>query len=357
MVPVPVRPAWQRHLGPRAACALLGLVPLLAAGMPPVGQGSQDMTRAAGPQAGHIADLWNLTVALCTVVFALILVAFVWALWRAPRGGADTPADVSGLSRIEHGPRRSVALATALSAALLLVLLVGSVVTDRALAHLTLRDAIHVELTGHQWWWSARYDDADASRVFDTANELHIPVGRPVIVTLKADDVIHSLWVPNLTGKKDLIPGRTATITLRADQPGTFRGQCAEFCGLQHAWMALLVTADTPAQYEAWAARQRQPAGTPADALAMRGQQVFLGSTCVMCHAIGGTEAGGRRGPDLTHLAGRRTIASGALPNDAQHLASWISNPQAHKPGSNMPAHAFSQDDLQALVAYLGSLK
>ncbi|HEX6706660.1 MAG TPA: cytochrome c oxidase subunit II [Albitalea sp.] len=318
---------------------------------------AQDALLAAGPQAAQIGELWNLTLALCTLVFGIILAILLIALWRAPRATADTPPDLSHLTHPEPGPRRSVIAGLALSIAGLLVLLVASLVTDRALAQLTLRDALHIELTGHQWWWSARYDDPDASRVFDTANELHIPVGRPVIVTLRSADVIHSLWVPNLAGKKDLIPGRTATLTLRADRAGVYRGQCAEFCGHQHAWMALLVVAEPAARFEAWAEAQRQPAATPSDALALRGQQVFLGSTCVMCHAIGGTDAGARNAPDLSHLAGRRMLAAGALPNDALHLAAWITDPQAHKPGVNMPAHAFAQPDLEALVAYLRSLQ
>jgi cytochrome c oxidase subunit II len=350
----------RRHLHV-SRCVLAVAAAVLAgaacAAEPALGAASQDMLRTSGPQAARILELWHLTVAICTLVFAAILVAFAWALWRAPRGGADTPADVSGLLHSEPGPRRSVVGAVGVSIVLLLVLLVGSVTTDRALAHLVLRDALHLEITGHQWWWSVRYDDEDPSRIFTTANELHIPVGRPVIVTLRSDDVIHSLWVPNLAGKKDLIPGRTATLTLRADQPGVYRGQCAEFCGFEHAWMALFVTADLPDRFEAWAAQQRRPAATPTDAKALRGQQVFLGSTCVMCHAINGTEASAQKAPDLTHLAGRGTLAAGALPNDDQHLASWISNPQAHKPGVNMPSHAFSQDDLQALVAYLRSLQ
>jgi cytochrome c oxidase subunit 2 len=317
----------------------------------------QDMLRTVGPQAAHIGDLWNLTLAICTLVFVAVLAACGIALWRAPRAGADTPPDVSSLERREPAAQRSVSAAVAVSIALLLVLLVASVATDRALAQLPLRDAVHIELTGHQWWWSVRYDDADPSRIFDTANEMHIPVGRPVIVTLRADDVIHTLWIPNLAGKKDLIPGRTTTLTLRADRAGTFRAQCAEFCGYGHAWMALPVTAEPPVQYEAWAARQRQPAPTPTDPQLLRGQQVFLGTTCVMCHAVVGTEAAAQRAPDLTHMASRPTLGAGVLPNDAQHLAAWISNPHAHKPGVNMPPHAFDKDDLQALVAWLGSLQ
>jgi cytochrome c oxidase subunit II len=319
---------------------------------------SQDALHAAGPQAAHIVDLWNLTVWISIVVFTAILAATAWAIWRSPRADAQTPPDVSGLSRREPGPVRHVIWAITISIVLLFVLLVASVGTDRALAALVLRDAVHIEVTSHQWWWSARYDDPkDASRMFTVANELHIPAGRPVILTLHSSDVIHSLWVPNLAGKKDLIPGRTATLTLRADKPGVYRGQCAEFCGAQHAWMAFTVTADPPEQYEKWANSQRAPSAKPYDDLTRRGQQVFMGSTCVMCHAIGGTEASGQQGPDLTHLASRRTLAAGTLPNDSQHLASWITQPAAHKPGVNMPAHAFSPEDLQALVAYLGSLQ
>jgi len=329
----------------------------LAAALPLAAFAAPDMTDAAGPQAAHILQLWRVTVLVCSAVFAAVLVALLWAVWRAPRGGADAPADVSGLMHGEPGPRRSVVLAVGVSSVLLLSLLLASVTTDRALAHLVLRDAIHIELTAHQWWWSARYDDPQPSRMFTTANELHIPVGRPVILTLNASDVIHSLWVPQLAGKKDLIPGRSATLTWRADRAGTYRGQCAEFCGAQHAWMALSVSADPPDQYEAWAAQQRAAAATPSESRTLRGQQVFLGASCVMCHNVSGTDAGAQHGPDLSHVGSRRTLAAGALPNDDAHLAAWITNPQAHKPGVNMPGTAFAPDDLQALVAYLRSLR
>jgi cytochrome c oxidase subunit 2 len=317
----------------------------------------QDMLRVAGPQSASIGELWDFTLAVCSIVFVAVLGGFLVALWVAPRGSETTPPDLTSFERREPRLQWRVGAAVAASVVLLLVLLVASVGTDRAMAQLPLRDAVHVELTGHQWWWSVRYDDADPSRIFTTANEMHVPVGKPVIVTLRSDDVIHSLWVPNLTGKKDLIPGRTATLTFRADRAGVYRAQCAEFCGLQHAWMALPVTAEAPEQYEAWAARQRQPASNPTDAQALRGQQVFLGSTCVMCHAVAGTEAAAQHGPDLTHVASRTTLGAGVIPNDPQHLAAWIENPQAHKPGVNMPGHVFPRDDLQALVAWLGSLR
>jgi cytochrome c oxidase subunit 2 len=164
--------------------------------------------------------------------------------------------------------------------------------------------------------------------------------------------------VPSLAGKKDLIPGRSATLQLRADVPGTYRGQCAEYCGAQHAWMAFEVIADAPDRYAAWADQQRAPAKEPPPNTQLAaGKQVFMGSTCVMCHSIGGTDASAMHAPDLTHLAGRRMLGAGVLPNTREHLASWISDPQSHKPGVNMPAHVFAPDQLAALVAYLQSLQ
>ena len=169
--------------------------------------------------------------------------------------------------------------------------------------------------------------------------------------------MIHSLWVPNLHGKKDLIPGKTSSIVLQAEAPGTYRGQCAEFCGVQHAFMAFFVVAEQPEAYERWAQAQRQPAQEPAEASAQRGKELFLSGSCMMCHAVQGTTANARKGPDLTHVASRATLAAGRLPNDRTSLASWIRDPQQAKPGTNMPAHNVPQDQLDALVAYLEGLK
>jgi cytochrome c oxidase subunit 2 len=317
----------------------------------------QDALLPAGVQAGHIGTLWNWTLGLCTLVFVLVFGALLVALWRAPRGGPEAAPDLSSLSTPERRIHRRVILATGAATLGLIALLAGDVITTRALGRLPLKDPVHIELVGHQWWWEARYRDADPTRNFTTANELHIPVGRPVIVTLLSNDVIHSLWIPNLQGKKGLIPGRIATLNLRADRAGTYRGQCAEFCGLEHALMALLVEAEPNDRYEAWAAAQRTSAPDPASAVARRGQQVFLGTSCVMCHAIQGTDANGQFGPNLTHLAGRRTIGAGIFPNSRGYLAGWIADPQALKPGVNMPANKLAPDDLQALLAYLETLK
>ena len=311
----------------------------------------------AGPQAAHIHALWLVMLAVCALVFAAVIGALAIAMRRAPRGDETSEPDTNMLGSDEPALRRAVTFGIAASAALLIALLVTSIVIERALAQLPLHDALHIRLTGHQWWWEATYDDAKPANVFTTANELHIPVGRPIVLTLESDDVIHSFWVPNLHGKKDLIPGRTATIALRADAAGTYRGQCAEFCGYQHANMALIVIAEPPERYERWAAAARTSAPQPVEPLAQRGQQVFLQSTCAMCHTIVGTPANGRRAPDLTHVASRLRIGAGTLHNDPVTLAAWISDPQRIKPGVNMPAHALPGADLQALVAYLGTLK
>jgi len=317
---------------------------------------AQSALDPAGPQAAHIHSLWHLMLAMCALVFVLVVAAAWIAVLRHRdrAGGAPELGDDPGRDR---RLTRNVGLATAASAVGLLALVVASVATDRALAGLPHEDALHVEITGHQWWWEVRYDDKDASKVFDTANEIHIPVGRTVALTLKADDVIHSFWVPNLHGKKDLIPGRTNTTMLRADAPGVYRGQCAEFCGYQHAWMGLLVVADPPDEYARWEDAQRATPPEPTDATIAEGRRVFESTTCAMCHAVQGTRANARRAPDLTHLASRRTLAAVALDNTPGNLAAWVQDPQRFKPGSNMPPVQLPPEQLGPLLAFLGSLK
>ena len=318
---------------------------------------AQHALRPAGPQAQSIADLWSLMLAVCTFVLVAVVGTMLLAVARRRRADATTPPDVERLDRGEPRARAVVTVAVGVSALLLVVLLVASIVTDRAIARMPLQDGLHIEVTGKQWWWDVRYDDADPSRVFTTANEIHVPVGRPVVLTLRSPDVIHSFWVPSLHGKKDLIPGQTVTFTLRADVAGVYRGQCAEFCGYQHARMGMLVIADPPDVFEQWADAQRKPAAPPADDTAQRGHDVFMATTCAMCHAIAGTQAAARAGPDLTHVASRTTIAAVTLPNNAAYLAAWIDDPHAFKPGTTMPAHALDGQDRNALVTYLTTLK
>jgi cytochrome c oxidase subunit 2 len=201
------------------------------------------------------------------------------------------------------------------------------------------------------------YPGETPDKQITTANELHLPVGRPARITLVANDVIHSFWVPNLSGKEDLIPGRVNRLVVTPRRTGVFRGQCAEFCGLQHAKMALDVTVQTPADFEAWKARAQASAAPPAEPLAAAGQQVFLTKACVMCHRISGTDAGGVTGPDLTHVAGRATLAAGTLPNGPGGLAAWIADPQGIKPGTSMPRVPLTGPELNAVVAYLETLE
>ena len=316
----------------------------------------EDVLASAGPQAQRIEALWWLMLAVCTAVFVAILLALAWTLVRARRGDPATPPDLSMRARSERGAQLAVVIAIAISAVGLVVLTLASLVTDKALAALGT-PTLEIQVTAHQWWWEVRYDDPDPARRFITANEIHIPVGRPVLVKLKADDVIHSLWVPNLAGKKDLIPGRDASMALQADKAGSYRGQCAEYCGAQHAKMALLVIADPPAQYEAWAAAERRPAREPSSAEQKKGRDLFVKGRCAMCHAIQGTSANARRAPDLTHFGSRETLAAGAVPNTVGHLAGWILDPHGIKPGVNMPANPMPPDDLHALLAYLGTLR
>jgi cytochrome c oxidase subunit 2 len=336
---------------------IAALLALLSAAGAACAAPAQNALRPAGIQAERIHDLWQLTLAICALVFAAVLIALLMALWRAPRSEAATPPDVSSLSMPEPRLRRNVLLAVGASVVMLFVLIVADFQTDRLLNRMPLADAVNIEVTAHQWWWEARYNDPEPGKIFTTANELHIPVGRPVVLTLKSSDVIHTFWLPSLQGKKDMIPGRTSLLRLRADQPGTYRGQCAEFCGFEHALMAFLVTAEPNDRYEAWADAQRREASNELSAQESRGRQVFMERSCVMCHTIQGTGANATFGPDLTHLAGRQTLASGVLPNNREQLAAWITKPQQQKPGTNMPSTALSQEELDALLAYLGTLK
>jgi cytochrome c oxidase subunit 2 len=214
-----------------------------------------------------------------------------------------------------------------------------------------------VDVVGHQWWWEFEYHDVTPSDVFTSPNELHIPVGVPVVLKAMSTDVIHSFWVPNLMGKRDLIPGIVTNTWIQADEPGVYRGQCAEFCGHQHAHMAFEVVAEPMDKFQAWIRHQREPALEPSTDEEKRGKDVFMQSTCVTCHAIRGTDAGSHVGPELTHVGSRLTLAAGTLPNARGHLAGWIANSQSIKPGNRMPPNALAAGDLQAVLAYVRSLR
>jgi cytochrome c oxidase subunit II len=306
----------------------------------------QSSLETAGSDADRVLSLWRLLLALATAVFVVVLGLAGLGLIRARRD--ERPS--------ERRIARSVAAGGIATVTILLFVTIASFTVD-AERRSPRAAGLLVKVTGHQWWWEVEYVDSMPQRRLTTANEIHIPVGRPVMVQLESQDVIHSLWVPSLGGKTDLIPGKTNTHWIEARRPGVYRGQCAEFCGHQHALMGLLVVAESPAEFARWYDRQLAVPAAPTDSVTARGQEVFLTRTCVMCHAIEGTPAGSRVGPPLTHLGSRRTLAAGTLANTKGHLAGWILDPQRIKPGVRMPPNPLPAAELHALLAYLGSLK
>jgi cytochrome c oxidase subunit 2 len=291
-----------------------------------------------------------ISLAVCGIVGVLLLVAIFHrrpSLQRDATGRLPVGRDGSGVPWVYAG------------AAISTVILFGSVVWTlavlAAVMHPASQPALTLQVTGHQWWWEIRYVGPEPSRTFTTANEIHIPVGQPVRIELISQDVIHSFWVPKLMGKMDLIPGQTNVTWVEADVAGTYRGQCAELCGVEHARMATFVKAESPAEFNAWWDAQLAPPAVQA-ASASQGRGVFE-ARCAVCHAVRGTSAGGRLGPDLSHLMQRGTIAAGTLPNTPSTLRDWVNDPQGIKPGSQMPQLALTSDDLSTVVTYLQTLK
>lgn len=309
----------------------------------------QSVLDSAGIQASRIEGLWWVMFSVTSVVTVIVLAALAWAVMRARAGTADTTADRRML--------RYVAGATAATIAILFGLLVTTVVTSRAMASQYDRQALAIEVTANQWWWNVEYQHPEPEQRVRTANEIHIPVGRNVSIKLLANDVIHSFWVPALHGKLDAIPGHEAILSMRADRPGVYRGQCAEYCGAQHAHMALLVVAEPSDDFERWIQAQRTTAAPPRSDLEQRGLYLVQRSACVMCHTIRGTAAGGRMGPDLTHLASRSTILAVTAPRTVENLHRLIADPHQFKPGSRMPALGLAAEDRAAIVAYLERLQ
>lgn len=328
------------------------LLPVLSAGFVAACSSHQSVMNSAGPQAGRIESLGWFFFIVAGAVFLIVISTGVWALRVSSKRSSPAEDPV-----YERKVARVVAIATGVTALVLIVSLVYSISAGRALASLPRKSAITIEVTGHQWWWELRYMDTTASRQVTTANEIHIPVGEPIEIIGKSNDVIHSLWIPNLHGKKDLVPGHTTSTWIQADTAGIYRGQCAEFCGLQHAKMALWVIAEPKDKYIQWYESQLAPPAEPTDSLLASGKKVFLKSGCVMCHEIGGTLARSHVGPPLTHVGSQMTLAAGIIPNTKGYLAGWILDPQGIKPGAKMPPNNLAPADLQVLLAYLQSLK
>jgi cytochrome c oxidase subunit 2 len=316
----------------------------------------------AGPQSQRIEHLWWVFFWVCVVVYVLVMLVVTIAIARKHRAIEEPAAEPPTTTSDPAGERRlavTVSSAVVISAFILTTLVVAEFVTARSLHGIstTTSDPLQIRVIGHQWWWEIQYKDPTPSNWVSDANEIHIPVGRPVMLELQAADVIHSLWIPMLHGKKDLVPGHPTTHWIQADKAGNYFAQCAEYCGYQHAKMRLIVVADDEQKFQSFLASSRQPARAPTTPGAIRGQQVFLTKTCSMCHTVMGTTAGGRVGPDLTHLASRSSLAAGWLPNTPGHLAGWIVDPQQIKPGVRMPQNNLDAEDLRALLEYLEGLQ
>ncbi|MDB5715962.1 MAG: hypothetical protein JWO15_3359 [Sphingomonadales bacterium] len=315
--------------------------------------GAQSPLDPAGAQAHIVFSLLGLMTWVCGGMYLAVLVFLGWGILRARHRiqGPPTvePADI--------GLNRSLKLWAAIVVAGLTVLITASFFAERSLASARSRQAMVVRVTGHQWWWRIQYRDPATGQWIETANELHLPVDATARIELGSADVIHSFWVPNVAGKMDVIPGRSNTIFVTPRRIGWFRGQCAEFCGAQHAHMAFDVKVETPAAFATWLKGQASPAAPPGDAVSQRGMDIVNSGQCAMCHVVRGGAAAGRAGPDLTHVGARRSVAAGTLPMSRGALQGWIAQPQALKPGTMMPAVALAPADADAVSRYLLSLK
>lgn len=335
----------------RRRCRLALLAGTLVSGC--AGDLTQSTLHPAGPAAAEIAWLWWVMLGAFTAVFVLVAILILSAVYRRPprtsRGagesGHDGPAPPLGPTGF------IVAGGVVLPVVVLTPLFLLSLRTSANLRQ--PQEAMTVRVVGHMWWWEVRYPEGEIV----TANEIHIPAGRPVRLELASVDVIHSFWVPRLHGKRDMIPGIENVFWIESAEPGVYRGQCGEYCGTQHANMAFQVVALPPREFDAWLAERTKPRPYPATEEERRGFAVFMKAGCAQCHAIRGTHAIGNVGPDLTHLGSRRMIGAALLPNTPGNLAGWIADPQAIKPGVKMPRSYVAADDLPALVAYLEGLK
>lgn len=300
----------------------------------------------ASTEATIIRDLYAIVFWIAVGVFVIVEGLLVYSVIRFRRQHPEeVPVQLHGSTPVEV----AWTIAPAIIVAVLMLLTLRSMRTLYQIPSGT----INVEVIGHQWWWEFRYPDLGIT----TANELHIPVGEMVRLRIESVDVIHSFWVPELGGKTDAIPGRTNTTAIQAMKAGRYHGQCAEFCGAQHAQMRMEVVASPPEAFQQWVESQKVAAAVPSDEAAQRGQQAFMSSACIGCHTIAGTPAQGKIGPNLTHFASRRTFAGASFETTPQNLAAWIRDPQALKPGTLMPKVDLSEEQINDIVAYLLSLK
>ena len=303
------------------------------------------ITNPKGDEAHTISNIWWLMCGLASAVYLIVGGFIVVAAFRGRRTEAGKP------SRVRD--RTFIVVGGLIVPAVILLVLGGSVVYASNNLRKPEKNALRIEIVGKRWWWAVSYPDQGII----TANEVHVPVGRPLEVGLDSDNVIHSFWVPQLGGKVDLIPGQHNLWRGTATKAGTYRGECAEYCGLEHARMNFVLIAQPAAEFDAWVVRHQNPPTGPVDQLAASGQLVFQREACSGCHTIRGTTANGTIGPDLTDIGSRRTLGANTVPNTDGYLGGWIIDSQTIKPGNLMPPIPLSSSDLQALVAYLRSLK
>jgi cytochrome c oxidase subunit 2 len=312
---------------------------------------------AAATEDRQFLTLFWIFMAVCGVMYALVI-AFLIAGLAHRRTEAEANVVETGRHHRSHPLMRTTLIGwTALIGVGLAALAIASFFADRSMAEAATNEKLSITLTGNQWWWDIVYNSNDASKTMRTANELHLPVGVPTRILLNSADVIHSLWIPSLGGKQDLIPGRQNDITFVPQKIGIFRGQCAEFCGTQHAHMALVVVVQSYPDFIKWWDHQLQPAVAPRTPLQLAGYQYVTNGPCSACHNIGGTPASGTVAPDLTHLASRKSLAASTMPMSEGNLYGWVEDPQSLKPGVKMPTIGLEPDKLHAVVAYLETLK
>lgn len=315
----------------------------------------QSIVDPAGREAAELHGLFGLMFVVCGLMFVLVLGFLAWSLWRRHR---TISAGKTSVAPPDRGLMRSLGIWAGLIVVGLSILITGSFLADRSLAGWRKDEALTIRVTGHQWWWRIQYPSPTGTGFVETANELRLPVGRTARIELGASDVIHSFWVPNLAGKTDAIPGRANSLTLTPTRTGWFRGACGEYCGTQHTHMGMDVNVLPQAEFGAWLADQAQTAAEPGDNKVLaRGRDLFATGPCAACHVIRGTQASGRAGPDLTHIASRRSLAVGTIPMSRGGLQGWIANPQALKPGTLMPTVSMAPADADAIAAYLSSLQ
>jgi cytochrome c oxidase subunit 2 len=301
--------------------------------------------------------LFWIFIGVCAFMYALVIAFLIAGIARRSRKAEANVVETGRHHQSDPLMRSTLIGWAALIGVGLAALAIASFVADRSMAKAATNEKLAVTVTGNQWWWDIVYSSDQPSKMLHTANELHLPVGVPTRIYLNSNDVIHSFWVPSLGGKQDLIPGRNNAITVVPKTTGIFRGQCAEFCGTQHAHMALVVVVESYPDFIKWWDGQLQPAPAPATPVALAGYKYVTTGPCSACHSIGGTPASATVGPDLTHLASRKSIAAGMLPMSKGNLYGWVEDPQSLKPGSKMPTIGLEPDQLHAVVAYLETLK